>query len=123
MLAILPVPGRLKAATRVIERGAALGGASSGSVKCFGQVRDLRGTTRLETLIDRPGITASFGDQRRDAYVAQLNPTANNIAFLSQTVIDATPAYLVARLNPNVAAMVLQLLPLAHPADMPHVIR
>src|SRR6516165_10532823 len=44
------------------------------------QIRNLSRTTSLKALIDRPGITAGLGDQRWDAYVAQLHRTTRGLA-------------------------------------------
>jgi hypothetical protein len=75
MIAVLPIPGRLKAATGVIECRAGLGNASTGSVKRVRQIGNLRRVTSLQALIYCPGVTAGFTDQRRDAYVPELHGT------------------------------------------------
>jgi hypothetical protein len=49
-------------------------------MKGRGQLRNLRRATNLKALIDRPGVAAGFGDQRRDAYVAELHRIARGLA-------------------------------------------
>jgi len=49
-------------------------------VKRLRQIRNLCWSANLQALIDRPEITAGFGDQRRDAYVAKLHHTARRSA-------------------------------------------
>ncbi|VAZ76510.1 hypothetical protein LAUMK4_03011 [Mycobacterium persicum] len=42
-------------------------------MESFGQVGNLRWTTRLEAPVDRPRITAGFGDQQGDADAVELH--------------------------------------------------
>ena len=72
MIAILPIPGSLKAATGLIEGIAGLGSAPTRIVERLRQIGNLGRATSLQALIDRPGITASLRDQERDAYRGSL---------------------------------------------------
>src|ERR1700678_3601441 len=80
MIAILPIPGSLKAATGLIEGIAGLGSAPTRIVERLRQIGNLGRATSLQALIDRPRVTAGFRDQRRNAYVAELHRTAHRFA-------------------------------------------
>ncbi|HEY2500091.1 MAG TPA: hypothetical protein VGI68_01355 [Mycobacterium sp.] len=62
MVAILPIPGLLKAATSFLKCIAGLGGASGRIMKGTRQIGYLDRAAGLQALVDRPGITAGFGD-------------------------------------------------------------
>ncbi|KZS68162.1 hypothetical protein LTS72_18335 [Mycobacterium ostraviense] len=63
MNAILAIPCRLKPTTRFLECCVGLSGAATGGMKRLRQIRNLRRATNLQTVVDRPGIAAGFGDQ------------------------------------------------------------
>jgi hypothetical protein len=86
MPAILPIPGRFKATTRLIKCSAGFGGASPRGMKGLRQIRNLRRTSNLQASVDRPRVTAGFGDQLRDAYVAELHRTARVFAALRSSM-------------------------------------
>src|SRR5262249_56286891 len=69
-----------------VEGVAGLGGAPARSMKRLPQVGDLGWTAGLQALVDRPGITAGFGDQCRDAYVAELHRTGRGFAALRSSI-------------------------------------
>ena len=49
----------------------------------LGQIRNLDWAADLEAFVDRPRITASRGDQQRDAYVVELHRIARSVAALA----------------------------------------
>lgn len=73
MISILMVPRGVEAATGLVERIGGLGGASARLEKRLRQLSNLKRATGLQALIDRPRVATRFGDQRRDADVAQLH--------------------------------------------------
>jgi hypothetical protein len=73
MIAILVIPRRFKAAPGFLECGVGLGRAAARSAKCLRQVGDPGRLANLEAFVDRPRVTAGFGYQCRDAYVAELH--------------------------------------------------
>jgi hypothetical protein len=95
------IPRRLKAATRFVECGVGLGGASARSMKGLRQIRNLPGATNLKAFVDRTGIPACLGGQQRDAYVAQAHRTARSLAALRSS-ISVNPTCLVKLVRPRV---------------------
>src|ERR1700709_2533865 len=91
-VAILPIPGRLKAATGFFEGLVGLGRAPASSMKGLGQIRNLGRTASLQALINFPGVTASLRDQKRNAYVTEVHRTARSFKALpSASTSIATP--------------------------------
>jgi hypothetical protein len=48
-------------------------------MKRLRQIRNLQRTANLKAFVDRPRVAARFGDQRRDAYVAELHRIARTV--------------------------------------------
>lgn len=86
VLAVFSIPGRFEAATGFLEGRVGLGGASTRRVKRLRQLGNLGRPTRVQAVLDRPGIAAGLGDQRPDVYVAQLHTTAFNSAALPSSM-------------------------------------
>nr|WP_276807200.1 hypothetical protein [Mycobacterium nebraskense] len=73
VVAILMVPGRIEAVAGLLECVVGLRGGPARGMKRRGQTGDLRRVARLQAPIDLPRVAAGEGDQRPDAYIAELH--------------------------------------------------